>query len=57
MNAYAIYRITKTIRITIFLMLAMLVYDFYPITAVIIILQHSQPRACGARFRKYAQAR
>ncbi len=38
MNAYAIYRITETIRIMIFLVLAMLVYDFYPITAVMIIL-------------------
>ncbi len=38
MNAYAIYRITETIRIMIFLVTAMLVYDFYPITAVMIIL-------------------
>jgi len=38
MNSYAIYRITETIRIMIFLVLAMLVYDFYPITAIMIIL-------------------
>jgi H+-transporting ATPase len=38
MNAYAIYRITETIRIMIFLVAAMLVYDFYPVTAVMIIL-------------------
>ncbi len=38
MNAYAIYRITETIRIMLFMVLAMLVYNFYPITAVMIIL-------------------
>jgi H+-transporting ATPase len=38
MNAYAIYRITETIRIMIFMVLAILVYNFYPITAVMIIL-------------------
>lgn len=38
MNSYAIYRITETIRITIFVVLAMLVYQTYPITAVMIIL-------------------
>jgi len=38
MNSYAIYRITETIRITIFVVLAMLVYQSYPITAVMIIL-------------------
>ena len=38
MNSYAVYRITETIRIMMFVVLAMLVYDFYPITAVMIIL-------------------
>lgn len=38
MNAYAIYRITETIRIMIFVVLAMLVYETDPITAVMIIL-------------------
>jgi H+-transporting ATPase len=38
MNSYAIYRITETIRIMIFVVLAMLVFDFYPITAIMIIL-------------------
>ncbi len=38
MTAYAIYRITETIRIMIFMVLAILVYNFYPITAVMIIL-------------------
>lgn len=38
MNSYAIYRITETIRIMIFVVLAMLVYQTYPITAVMIIL-------------------
>jgi H+-transporting ATPase len=38
MNAYAVYRITETIRIMIFMVLAMVIYNFYPITAVMIIL-------------------
>jgi H+-transporting ATPase len=38
MNSYAIYRITETIRIMIFVVLAMIVFDFYPITAIMIIL-------------------
>lgn len=38
MNAYAIYRITETIRIMFFMVLAMLVYNFYPITALMIIM-------------------
>jgi H+-transporting ATPase len=38
MNSYAIYRITETIRIMIFIVLAMVVYNFYPITAIMIIL-------------------
>jgi len=38
MNAYAIYRISETIRIMFFVVLAMIFFDFYPITAVMIIL-------------------
>jgi len=38
MNSYAIYRISETIRIMFFVVLSMLVFNFYPITAVIIIL-------------------
>ncbi|NII09334.1 plasma-membrane proton-efflux P-type ATPase [Oleiagrimonas sp. C23AA] len=38
MNAYAVYRITETIRIMVFVVLAMLAYNIYPITAVMIIL-------------------
>jgi len=38
MNSYAIYRITETIRIMVFVVLAMTVYGFYPITAIMIIL-------------------
>ena len=38
MNSYAIYRITETIRIMVFLVLAILAYNFYPITAIMIIL-------------------
>ena len=38
MNAYAIYRISETIRIMFFVVLAMVFFDFYPITAIMIIL-------------------
>ncbi|MEJ2687041.1 MAG: plasma-membrane proton-efflux P-type ATPase, partial [Gammaproteobacteria bacterium] len=38
MNSYAIYRVIETIRIMFFMVLAMLVYDDYPITAIMIIL-------------------
>lgn len=38
MNSYAIYRINETIRIMIFVVLAMIVFNFYPITAIMIIL-------------------
>ncbi len=38
MNAYAIYRISETVRIMFFVVLAMVFFDFYPITAVMIIL-------------------
>jgi len=38
MNSYSIYRITETIRIMFFMVLAMLAFNFYPITAVMIIL-------------------
>ncbi len=38
MNAYAIYRITETLRIMFFMVLAILVYNVYPITAIMIIL-------------------
>jgi H+-transporting ATPase len=38
MNSYAIYRITETIRIMFFVVLAMLIFNFYPITTIMIIL-------------------
>ena len=38
MNSYAIYRITETIRIMFFVTAAMIVFNFYPITTVMIIL-------------------
>ncbi|WP_432800382.1 plasma-membrane proton-efflux P-type ATPase [Poriferisphaera sp. WC338] len=38
MNSYAIYRIIETIRIMFFVVLAMVVFNFYPITAIMIIL-------------------
>ena len=38
MNSYAIYRICETIRIMFFVVLAMIFFNFYPITAIMIIL-------------------
>lgn len=38
MNAYAVYRIAETIRIMIFMVLSMIIYGFYPVTAIMIIM-------------------
>ena len=38
MQAYAIYRIAETIRVLLFLTLSILVFNFYPVTAVMIVL-------------------
>ncbi|MCB2226461.1 MAG: plasma-membrane proton-efflux P-type ATPase [Desulfarculaceae bacterium] len=38
MNSYAIYRITETIRVMFFVVLAMLAFNFYPTTTVLVIL-------------------
>jgi H+-transporting ATPase len=38
MNSYAIYRITETIRVMFFVVLAMIALNFYPITPILIIL-------------------
>lgn len=38
MNTYAIYRIAETLRILFFITFSILVFNFYPITAVMIIL-------------------
>jgi H+-transporting ATPase len=38
MDSYAIYRVTETIRIVLFVVAAMLAFNFYPITAILIIL-------------------
>ncbi|HZD86643.1 MAG TPA: plasma-membrane proton-efflux P-type ATPase, partial [Gaiellaceae bacterium] len=38
MNSYAIYRVTETIRIVLFVVAAMIGFDFCPITAILIIL-------------------
>ncbi len=38
MNSYAIYRISETIRIMVYVVVAMLLFNFYPITAIMIIL-------------------
>jgi len=38
MNSYAIYRIAETIRVLVFMTLSILVFNFYPVTAVMIVL-------------------
>lgn len=38
MNSYSIYRITETIRIMLFMVTSILAFNFYPVTAVMIIL-------------------
>lgn len=38
MNSYAVFRITETIRVLLFVTLSILVFDFYPVTAIMIVL-------------------
>ena len=38
MNSYAIYRITETLRVLLFMTLAILIFNFYPLTAVMIVM-------------------
>jgi H+-transporting ATPase len=38
MNSYAIYRIAETIRVLLFMTLAILIFNFYPLTAVMIVM-------------------
>ncbi|WP_456443528.1 plasma-membrane proton-efflux P-type ATPase [Thermococcus sp.] len=38
MHSYVLYRITETIRVLFFITLSILAYNFYPVTAVMIIL-------------------
>jgi H+-transporting ATPase len=39
MNSYAIYRIAETFRVLLFMTLSVLVFNFYPVTAVMIVMQ------------------
>jgi len=38
MKSYTVYRIAETIRIILFMTLSIVIFDFYPITAIMIIL-------------------
>lgn len=38
MNSYATYRIAETIRVLVFMTLSILVFNFYPVTAIMIVL-------------------
>ncbi len=38
MNSYAIYRIAETIRVLLFMTAAILVFNFFPVTAVMVVL-------------------
>jgi H+-transporting ATPase len=38
MNSYAIYRIAETLRVLLFMTLAILIFHFYPLTAVMIVM-------------------
>ena len=38
MTAYATFRIAETIRVLVFMTLSILIFDFYPVTAVMIVL-------------------
>jgi H+-transporting ATPase len=38
MNSYAIYRIAETLRVLLFMTLAIVVFNFYPLTAIMIVI-------------------
>lgn len=38
MNSYAIYRIAETIRVLLFITLSIIVFNFYPVNAIMIVL-------------------
>ncbi len=38
MNSYAMYRIAETIRVLLFMTLSILVFNFYPVTTIMIVL-------------------
>jgi len=38
MNSYAIYRIAETLRVLLFMTFAILIFNFYPLTAVMIVM-------------------
>ncbi len=38
MNSYAIYRIAETLRVLVFVTLAILVFNFFPVTAIMIVV-------------------
>jgi H+-transporting ATPase len=38
MNSYAMYRIAETLRVLIFMVLAIVIFNFYPVTAVMIVM-------------------
>lgn len=38
MNSYAIYRIAETVRVLLFMTLSILAFNFYPVTAIMIVL-------------------
>ena len=38
MNSYAMYRIAETLRVLLFMTLAIVVFDFYPLTAIMIVM-------------------
>ncbi len=38
MNSYAMYRIAETLRVLLFMTLSILVFNFYPVTAVMIVM-------------------
>jgi len=38
MNSYAMYRIAETLRVLLFMALAILIFNFYPLTAIMIVM-------------------
>jgi len=68
MNSYAIYRIAETLRVLLFVTLAILIFNFFPVTAIMIVvlallndgsilsIAYDKPATATRRHRRLSQA-
>ena len=51
MNSYAIYRIAETLAVLLFMTLAIVVFKFYPLTAIMIVMLGAAQRRRDLSYR------